>query len=120
MDKQQALYQFWNSFGIPAYDENTVLDEAEMPYITYNVVTGSIGDVAVMSASVWYRTNSWTYLDDMSNRISKYIGMGGLMLPIDDGTIWINKSSPFAQRMSDDGEVKRTLLQIAAEYITQD
>ena len=120
MDKQQALYQFWNSFDIPAYDENSVPDDVQMPYITYNVSTGSIGDITIMSASVWYRTNSWTYLDNMANRISSYIGYGGITLPIDNGMIWVKRSSPFSQRMADDGEVKRTLLTIAAEYITQE
>lgn len=120
MDKQQALYQFWNSFDISAYDESSVPDNAELPYITYNVVTGSIGDITIMSASVWYRTNSWTYLDAMANRISSYIGYGGITLEIDSGLVWIKRSSPFAQRMADDGEVKRMLLQISVEYITQD
>ena len=120
MDKQQAIYSFWSSFGIPAYDENSVPDDVQMPYITYNVSTGSIGDITIMSASVWYRANSWTYLDNMTNRISNYIGYGGITLPIDNGMIWVKRSSPFSQRMADDGEVKRTLLTIAAEYITQE
>lgn len=120
MDKQQAIHSFWSSFGITAYDENSVPDTAKMPYITYNVSTGDFGDTVVMSASVWYRANSWTYLDLMANRISSYIGYGGITIPIDNGMIWIKRSSPFSQRMSDDGEVKRTLLTIAAEYLTQE
>lgn len=120
MDKQQAIYQFWSSFGIAAYDENSVPDDAPMPYITYNVVTGSMGDVIVMSGSVWARTTSWAYLDGVADKISKYIGMGGRTIQIDNGMIWIKRSSPFAQRLSDDGEIKRMLLQISVEYITQD
>lgn len=120
MDKQQAVHSFWSSFGITAYDENSVPNDAELPYITYNVVTGSIGDIAVMSASVWSRATSWTYLDNIANRISNYIGYGGITLEIDNGLVWIKRSSPFAQRMADDGEVKRTLLTIAVEYLTQE
>lgn len=120
MDKQQAIHSFWSSFGITAYDENSVPDNAELPYITYNVVTGSIGDTIVMSGSIWNRANSWTYLDNMANTISHYIGHGGVIIPMDNGTIWITRQPSFAQRMSDDGEVKRTLLQIAAEFITQE
>ena len=120
MDKQQAIHSFWSSFGITAYDENSVPDNAELPYITYNVVTGSIGDIAVMSASVWSRATSWTYLDGMAGRISRYIGMGGKTIKIDGGMIWIKRQSPFAQRFGDDGEIKRMLLQISVEYITQD
>ena len=120
MDKQQTIHSFWSSFGIAAYDENSVPDDAPMPYITYNVSTGSIGDITIMSASVWYRANSWTYLDNMADRISKAIGYGGKTIPLDKGMVWIRRSSPFAQRLSDDGEIKRMLLQISVEYITQD
>ena len=120
MDKQQTIHSFWSSFGITAYDENSVPDDAQMPYITYNVSTADIGDIVIMSASVWYRTNSWTYLDNMANRISNFIGYGGKTIPLDKGMVWIKRSSPFAQRMADDGEVKRMLLQISVEYITQD
>lgn len=117
MDKQQAIHSFWSGFGIAAYDENSVPDDAQMPYITYNVSTADIGDIVIMSASVWYRTNLWTYLDNMANRISSHIGYGGITIQIDNGLVWIKRSSPFAQRMADDGEVKRTLLTIAVEYI---
>ena len=38
MNKEQAIHFFWSQFGLPAYDENSVPDDAQMPYITYNVV----------------------------------------------------------------------------------
>ena len=39
MTKAAAIYQFWNSFGLTAYEENTVPDDAAFPYITYQLVT---------------------------------------------------------------------------------
>ena len=30
-----AYKDYWLSFGLPVYDENTVPDTARMPYITY-------------------------------------------------------------------------------------
>ena len=39
MTKAAAMYQFWNSFGLTAYEENTVKDDASFPYITYQLVT---------------------------------------------------------------------------------
>jgi hypothetical protein len=42
MNKSQALQSFWESFGIPAYNEYTVPDNAEMPYITYSVIIGKL------------------------------------------------------------------------------
>ena len=34
MTKANAIYNFWNSFGITAYEENTVPEDAIFPYIT--------------------------------------------------------------------------------------
>ena len=41
MTKAAAIYQFWNSFGLAAYEENSVPDDATFPYITYQLVTDS-------------------------------------------------------------------------------
>ena len=35
MTKAAAIYQFWNSFGLTAYEENSVPTDATFPYITY-------------------------------------------------------------------------------------
>ena len=43
MTKEQALYKFWISFGMQAYEENSVPSDATFPYITYQLVTDSIG-----------------------------------------------------------------------------
>lgn len=37
MNKAQAIQAFWESFGVPAYEESTVPDDAVMPYITYSM-----------------------------------------------------------------------------------
>ena len=59
MNKSQALQSFWESFGIPAYNEYTVPDNAEMPYITYSVSESNIGVPVSLTASIWYRMPSW-------------------------------------------------------------
>lgn len=41
--KTQALYNFWNSFGLTAYEENAVPtgdEKPKLPYITYTALTG--------------------------------------------------------------------------------
>ena len=48
MDKSQAVHDFWSSFGLTAYDENAVPDNAQMPYITYSVVTDSLEYIIVI------------------------------------------------------------------------
>ena len=36
----KALYQFFSGFGLPAYVEYNVPDEAALPYITYRLHIG--------------------------------------------------------------------------------
>ena len=120
MDKSQAIDNFWNSFGIPAYDENTVPDSATFPRITYNVETDSLDNPVGMNASLWYRSKSWKEIsqkaDEIGERIVKMIPP---TIQIDGGRVYITKGSPFAQRMNDpDDSIRRIYLSIEAEYLT--
>ena len=54
----QALYQFWSSFGLPAFTVGTVPDEAEVPYITYSLVETEPLQPLTHYAQVWYRSTS--------------------------------------------------------------
>lgn len=113
-----ALNTFWNSFDIPAYDENTVPDDATMPYITYEASIGGLGDILLLSASLWYgATMSWAGISEKALEISEEIG-GGKSVGYDNGRLWATKMSPFAQRMADAEGVRRVLMHIYAEYQT--
>lgn len=117
-DKEQALNNFWNSFGIPAYDENSVPDEAALPYITYSVGIDDFNRPVSLSASIWYRTTSWVEITNKQNQISETIGLGGIMIPYNTGSIWIKKGSPFSQRISsEDNSIRRIFMNIEAEFI---
>ena len=74
MDKQQALHQFWSSFGWAAYDENTVPDNAmerfDGHYITYSVVTSALDEPIPISANLWMRDTSWAAITQKANAIS--------------------------------------------------
>lgn len=122
MTKEAALHQFFNSF-LPAYEENTVPDWAEMPYITYNVVTGNIlsGEIP-FSCSVWYRDNSWTEINKKTREITDRIGLGGVKLKCDSGVIWIKTGTPDAQSMGDanDDTIRRKYINLTAEFLTAD
>ena len=103
MDKAQALYTFWSSFGLLAYDQYTVPDSANMPYITYETQTGSFDDTPKqLTASLWYRSSSWAGIEAMKEAIYTHIGRGGVQIPYTNGTIWIKRGDNFAQRMNDD------------------
>jgi hypothetical protein len=118
MDKLQAYNGFWNSFGIPAYDENTVPDEAEPPYITYQAASDDFNHPVMLTASLWYRNKSWTNITAMEKHISEKIGRGGINVPYDGGGFWLVKGNPWAQRMGDpDDMIRRILLQFSIEFI---
>ena len=116
-DKWTALNTFFNSFGITAYDENTVPEEAQMPYVTYEAQTASLGETILLSASLWYKSNSWTEISLKAEQISEAIG-GGYGVSYDSGRLWITKSAPFATRMNEpsDEKIRRIVLQITAEF----
>ena len=119
MDKVQALNKFWNSFAIPAYDENSVPDKHAMPYITYNVVTDSIGNIVNLYGNLWYNSTSWREVSLKAEEIAQKIGYGYKLAKLDKGYLYITKSSPFSQRMQEtDDTVKRIYINIQVEYLT--
>ena len=122
MTKSAAIYQFWNSFGLTAYEENTVPTDATFPYITYQLVTDSFDREIPLTASLWYRSESWTTINAKTEEISQKISRGGKIIPCDDGAIWLKRGQPFAQIMGDESDdlIKRKYLNITAEFLTAD
>ena len=122
MTKAAAIYQFWNSFGLTAYEENTVPDDAAFPYITYQLVTDSFDYEIPLTASIWYRSESWTDINAKAEEVSQKISRGGKIIPCDGGAIWLKRGQPFAQSMGDESDnlIKRKYLNITAEFMTAD
>lgn len=124
MDKAQAIHSFWSSFGIPAYDENTIPtgeNRPNPPYITYNVSTGALEDILLLTASVWYYDTSWVNVTEKVDEIAEKLGRNGFhIIELDEGYLWIVQGSPFAQRMSDpeDDMLRRIYLNVTAEFLT--
>ena len=120
MTKAAAIYQFWNSFGLTAYEENTVQGDAAFPYITYQLVTDSFDRETPLTASLWYRSESWAAINAKTEEISHKISRGGKIIPCDGGAIWLKRGQPFAQNMGDESDdlIKRKYLNITAEFMT--
>lgn len=119
MDKVQALHAFWNSFGIPAYDENSVPQTAVMPYITYTVATDSLGNAIPLSGNIWYRERTWKNITQKADEIARAVSEHGYYsAKLDNGYMWLTGGSPFAQRMTDTDPVKRIYINIMAEFLT--
>lgn len=121
MDKAQAIHNFWNSFGLKAYDENSVPDDVTFPYITYNVQTDSMDRVLNLYGSIWYRDTSWAQISQKSDEIAKALyNTSPYLLKLNKGYLWLTKGQPFAQRMGDpsDDMIRRMYLNIQAEFLT--
>lgn len=120
MDKQQAYYNLWSGFSIPAYDENSVPDDATFPRIDYQVMLDDIDSPVYPMAKLWYRGTSWAAIDAKVNEIASYIED---MQPIrlDEGYMNVTKGTPFAQRMTaeTDPTIKGYLLNIGVEFFTK-
>lgn len=120
MDKQQAFYSLWSSFGVPAFDESRVPEDAPDQRITYQVIVDSIDEPVFPTATLWTKSTSWTWLDAKLKEISDYIED---MLPIqlDEGYMNVTKGSPWAQRTTDpaDSTVIGYRLNLGIEFLTK-
>lgn len=116
-DKWTAIHTLWSSFGLPAYDENTVPPNATLPYITYAAETADFDETVYLTASLWYRSSSWAEVSQKAEGIGELIS-GGMSVPYDGGRLWVVKASPFAQRLADesDEQIRRIILQTTGEF----
>lgn len=120
MNKTQALNQFWqDASGLIAYDETSVPDSAELPYLTYETAVDNFDSEVAITASLWYRSESWQTITQKEMAVSDYIGRGGRMVAYDGGAFWIKKASPWAQRMAEasDDTIRRIVLNASIEFI---
>lgn len=121
MDKAQALQKFWSSFGLPAWDELSVPEDAQMPYITYETATDSFDNTVYLSASIWYRQLSWKDITKKTEEISRAIyDMNPIGTKIEGGRMVIFPDTPFARRMADESDrmIRRMVISITAEFLT--
>ena len=120
MSKWSALHTWMGSFGLTAYEESNVPNAAPLPYLTYQYNTSSFGagEVAVV-VNLWYRTASNDIPNAKAEQIYNTIGRGGVMIPVENGTIWIKRGSPFVQSISDtDASIRRRYINLTAEFLT--
>lgn len=133
MNKQQAYNAFWRSFGVLAFEENAVPDdetiqalidagkaEAKFPYITYQVITDSLGNVVFPTASIYDKSTSWERSDLLSNIIAKKIKQMNT-IKLDEGRMFITTGTPFAQHMDEQGDssIRRIVLNLGVEFFTE-
>ena len=122
MTKQQALLFFWSQFGVPAYDETDVPDDANVDegYITFQKIEGEFESPVYPTASIWVRSTSWKKAERIKNSINEKLDRGGQIIKIEGGRVWFQKGSPFAQAMAEsDRMIRRFVINIAVEFLTE-
>lgn len=119
MNKTQTLHSFWSGFGLKAYEENAVPDGTVFPYLTYEAGSDSFDHKISLTASLWYRSSSWWDATQKEQEIADFITRGGRMVAYDNGAMWIQRGTPWSQRMGDqnDDMVKRIIMNIELEYL---
>ena len=82
-----AFYTFWSQFGIPAYSEDTVPANAELPYIRYQVAKTPLMGATVLTAYNYHRQKLMGNLEraEVADRIADAIPEGGVKLPLEHG-----------------------------------
>ena len=122
MDKWQAQYNLWSSFGYPAYDASSVPDgnnKPSFPYITYQGVDGTFDSDIPVTVSIWTRDYSWSQANAISNTIYQALKNGGETVRYSDGLIWATPGSPFSQNMGDpdDDLIRRKVLNVLLHFV---
>ena len=92
----QALDTYLNGFGLDAYAEDTVPDNAQFPYITYRVVDPEWHQKATFFIRVWYRTTSNAPVLEKADQITEDIGEAK-RLPFEGGLLVLWPESPKVQ-----------------------
>lgn len=120
MTKEAALHNFFNQF-LPAYPENAVLTENDMPYLTYSgPIDNWIAGEVSWTINLWYRTESEAIPNSKSRQIG--IAIDDMERPIvcDDGYVWVKRGHPFSQPINDTAPgIKRRYINVTVEYLTK-
>lgn len=125
MTKGEAIYQFFNNF-MTAYSASETPEDVSMPFLTYELSDGQYGDgECSITVNLWFHTDSEAIPNAKVLELSRLIGRGGIVLPYDNGAVWIKRGTPFSQSLSgqdneDTKDIKRRYINLSAEYLSED
>ena len=124
MNKYQAMTAFFESFGLDAYEENSLPTSEpgipSFPYLTYpSTVTAGDDEIQLMF-SIWYRSPSLKEISEKALEISQAIGFS-TMVYCDEGAIIIRPGDSFIQGLNDENDplVKRKVFTVYARFLTE-
>ena len=123
MQLARALADFWSQFGVPAYVDDLVPDNATPPYITYDVSRDGFGGIVPLTAYNWHKDTLGGNLErtEMLEDIADALPVGGLLIGVDDGYIILQRNDAgFQQYWQDpnDADVIGGRTAYTAQYYT--
>ena len=105
----------------PIFPHDSVPDDVDYPYFTFDPVMGFFNDGDVpMQIQLWHRTASDAEINSIARELGRLIGYGGATVMCDSGWLWIKRGTPFMVPITtpDDDMVKRRLINVRVEFIT--
>lgn len=125
MTKSQALNAFWSSFGWPAINEQSDVDETtahdmglDVKRIEYEDSTGDYTGPVALTASLYHYSGAWTEVREKAQEIRDAIDQG-YIAPIDGGYLWIKARNPFTiDSVPANAGWRRVILNIEVDYLT--
>jgi hypothetical protein len=109
------LKTFFSGFGIPAYAENSVPEEIQLPYITYPLIQPEWDEQASFYVQVWYRKNNLSALLSKADQITAAIG-NGARFDFNGGIIELFTSTPKIQTLTDEDSQRAYINMIIRAY----
>ena len=107
----KAMKDFFSGFGLPAYEEYSVPDDVELPYITYHLAEPEAFEKASTYAQVFFRTKSNTPVLEAADAIVQAIGIGKI-LKTEHGYVVLWTETPMVQIMVED-DVRRAYINLS-------
>lgn len=102
-DVATALHTFFSSFGIPDYVEHNEDEDAQLPYITHELIQPDWGVNQSFSAKLWYNDSDYRRITAKVNEIRKALG-NGISISWDSGIMYLWADSNWAQNYTTDDE----------------
>ena len=118
MTRNEAIHNFWSSFGMPAFRDTSVPHDTPFPYLTYQYSTGAFGKTVSLTVRMWFYTESEALPDGYAERLEKALNRGGAKVVYDNGAVVFSRGNPFciAQNGQDDNNLKLRYFNINAVF----
>lgn len=122
MTQDVALYRWFNSFGVPFYPTTALppADEIVFPYGTYEPIFSGRFDEVYPTVNLYFLTESEAIPNQKAFEMFNAIGESGVSIECDEGILWVKRNKNFCTAIidPDNSNIKRRLISIAIEFLT--